>query len=107
MHRDIAQRSGAIKFLTRSPPHPWSPPNPTFVRSNSFSNEFSIQLIGVPIPRWINRLANWGSLFSTSSNTPPIEAEPEGQEADGDPRGKKKELTPQQRAMLAKIGKKT
>lgn len=22
---------------------------------NSFSNEFAIQLIGVPIPRWINR----------------------------------------------------
>ena len=54
-------------------------------------------------------MANWGSLFNVGSNAPPIEAEQEdGQQADGgNPRAKKKELTPQQKAMLAKIGKKT
>ena len=83
---------------------------------NAFSNAFSVRLIGVELPKWVNRLAGVGGFFQSlgvnvkqslegggagdpsSSSTP--RAKPAAATAD---RSKKKELTDKQKELLGKM----
>jgi len=71
----------------------------------------SLRLIGVEIPRWVNRLAGlggWAASLGTPVTTPLVENEilNETSEQQSAP-PKRKELTDAQKAALAKLKSKT
>uniref|UniRef100_A0A7R9UBZ3 PPPDE domain-containing protein n=1 Tax=Pinguiococcus pyrenoidosus TaxID=172671 RepID=A0A7R9UBZ3_9STRA len=71
---------------------------------NHFSDAFSMALLGKGIPGWINRMA--GLLHWVPGSGQQAQEASEEEAADVKVSAKRRELTDEQRAILAKIGKK-